>query len=123
MASPHYQNGRFQCLEPIDDIMEPSEDGEGRLAATWKFLFGDKTGLVPAQPMVSRKTELKALPMEEDVVIWMGHSTFYLQLAGHRILIDPVFSAYASSLSSSTRHFLAATSAPPKISRPSTFSC
>lgn len=115
MASPHYQNGRFQCLEPIDDIMEPSEDGESRLSATWKFLFGDKTGLVPSQPILSKKMELTALPLEEDVIIWMGHSTFYLQLAGHRILIDPVFSAYASPLFSSTRHFLAATSAPTDV--------
>ena len=98
MASPHYRNGKFQCIDPIDDIMEPSDDGEGRLSATWKFLFGDKTGLVPAQPMLSRKTDLKALPLEEDVVIWMGHSTFYLHLAGHRILIDPVLSSYASPL-------------------------
>lgn len=98
MASPHYQSGRFQCLEPIDDIMEESEDGEGRLSATWKFLFGEKTGLMPSQPMVSKKTDLKALPIEEDVVVWMGHSTFYLQLAGRRLLIDPVFSAYASPL-------------------------
>ena len=98
MASPHYRNGKFQCIDPIDDIMEPSEDGEGRLSATWKFLFGDKTGLVPAQPMLSRKTDLKALPPEDDVVIWMGHSTFYLHLAGHRILIDPVLSSYASPL-------------------------
>ena len=98
MASPHYRNGKFQCIDPIDDIMEPSDDGEGRLSATWKFLFGDKTGLVPAQPMLSRKTDLKALPPEDDVVIWMGHSTFYLHLAGHRILIDPVLSSYASPL-------------------------
>lgn len=96
-ASPYYQDGQFQCLEPVADIMESSgDDGEGRIMATWKFLFGDKKGLVPEQPMLSRKTDLKSLSREEDIVIWMGHSTFYLQLAGRRILIDPVFSSYAS---------------------------
>lgn len=96
-ASPHYRDGKFQCLEPVDNIMESSEgDGDGRIMATWKFLFGDKTGLVPEQPMLSQKTDLKSLPRDRDLVIWMGHSTFYLQLAGRRILLDPVFSSYAS---------------------------
>lgn len=96
-ASPHYRDGKFQCLEPVDNIMESSEgDGDGRIMATWKFLFGDKTGLVPEQPMLSQKTDLKSLPRDQDLVIWMGHSTFYLQLAGRRILLDPVFSSYAS---------------------------
>jgi len=96
-ASPHYQDGQFVCLEPVGDIMENNDEAhEGRLKATWKFLFGDKTGLVPGQPMLSKKTELQSLPRDEDVVIWMGHSTFYIQLAGRRILLDPVFSSYAS---------------------------
>lgn len=96
-ASPNYRNGQFQCIEPVENIMEDTgEEAEGRFMATWKFLFGDKKGLVPEQPMLSNKTNLKDLPIEEDLVIWMGHSTFYLQLAGRRILMDPVFSSYAS---------------------------
>ena len=96
-ASPHYQDGQFVCLEPVGDIMENNDEAhEGRLKATWKFLFGDKTGLVPGQPMLSKKTELESIPRDKDVVIWMGHSTFYIQLAGRRILLDPVFSSYAS---------------------------
>jgi L-ascorbate metabolism protein UlaG (beta-lactamase superfamily) len=41
---------------------------------------------------------LKALDVNENIIVWMGHSTFYLQLGGRRILTDPVFSNYASPL-------------------------
>lgn len=94
-ASPHYKNGQFQCLEPVENIMEGDEN---RFTAMWKFLFGDKLELSPQQTMLSRKTDLKALDVSENVIVWMGHSTFYLQLGGRRILIDPVFSSYASPL-------------------------
>ncbi len=32
-------------------------------------------------------------------MVWLGHSSWYLQLAGKRILIDPVFSNYAAPFS------------------------
>lgn len=90
--SPHYQNGQFVCLEPV----EVMTGQESTWSATWKFLFGDKTGRTPDQPLPSQKTDLYGLPLEEDLVVWLGHSSFYLQLCGRRILIDPVFSDYAS---------------------------
>jgi L-ascorbate metabolism protein UlaG (beta-lactamase superfamily) len=31
--------------------------------------------------------------------VWLGHSSWYLQLAGKRILIDPVLSNYAAPFS------------------------
>lgn len=96
MASPHYVDGKFQNLVPVE-IMERRE-GSSRFKMMWDFLFGDKKGIVPDTAMVSKKTDLKALDRGEDIVIWMGHSTFYLQLGGYRILIDPVFSSYAAPL-------------------------
>jgi len=46
--------------------------------------------------MVSQKTDIASLRRTDDMTIWMGHSSFYLQLQGYRILIDPVFSSFAS---------------------------
>ena len=93
-ASPHYVNGQFQNLVPVQVMNEKS--GENRLVATAKFLFGDKSELSPREPMLSKKTDLRRLDPARDAVVWMGHSTFFLQLGGRRILIDPVFSSYAS---------------------------
>jgi L-ascorbate metabolism protein UlaG (beta-lactamase superfamily) len=38
------------------------------------------------------KTDLKALDFHQDLAIWLGHSPYFVQLDGQRILIDPVFS-------------------------------
>ena len=95
-ASPHYVNGAFRNLVPVSVMNEDS--GENRWVATAKFIFGDKSLLSPQQPMLSRKTDLKTLDLGRDCVVWMGHSTFFMQLGGRRILIDPVFSPYASPL-------------------------
>ena len=95
-ASPHYVNGQFQNLVPVQVMSKDS--GENRFVATAKFLFGDKSHLSPKEPMLSQKTDLKRLDPSLDAVVWMGHSSFFLQLGGKRILVDPVFSPYASPL-------------------------
>ena len=61
-------------------------------------LSGDKghprpTGLIP-----SIKTDLKTLDPSQDLIVWLGQSSYFVQLAGQRILIDPVFSAYAAPI-------------------------
>ena len=53
----------------------------------------------PQQPLPLVNTDLAGLPSGEDVMVWLGHSSWYLQLAGKRILIDPVFSDYAAPFS------------------------
>jgi hypothetical protein len=96
MASPHFVNGKFENLVPVSIIPEEVDHHENRFTAMWKFLFGDKSALSPSVPLISKKTDLFSLPRDEDIVVWMGHSNFYLQLGGRRILIDPTFHAYAS---------------------------
>lgn len=34
----------------------------------------------------------------DDVVVWLGHSSYYVQLGGKKILIDPVFSISAAPI-------------------------
>lgn len=96
LSSPHYFIDHFECLTPVQVMSENDEDKENRIIATLKFLFGDKTNLAPPHPIPSVKTNLKDLPPNLDCAVWMGHSTIYLQLAGKKILLDPVFSSYAS---------------------------
>ena len=93
--SPHYVHGEFQCLEPVTQIVE---SGGGSFTATLKFLFGDKAGLVPPAAVPNQKTDLQKLDPKQDVVVWLGHSSYYMQLGGYKILIDPVLSDYGSPI-------------------------
>ncbi len=59
----------------------------------------------PKTPVPSVKTDLKALDPDKDIVVWLGHSSYFLQLNGARVLIDPVFSTYAAPFSFANRAF------------------
>ena len=70
--SPHYHDGQFHNQLPTPGFTQPL-------------------------PLVN--TDLAGLPSGQDAMVWLGHSSWYLQLAGKRILIDPVFSNYAAPFS------------------------
>jgi hypothetical protein len=89
--SPNYSDGQFQNLIPTTVLVN-----ENSISAFLKFLFSKKEQQIPNAPIPGIKTDLMALDPTQDIVVWLGHSSYYLQLGGKRILIDPVFSSYAS---------------------------
>jgi L-ascorbate metabolism protein UlaG (beta-lactamase superfamily) len=99
--SPNYHDGTFHNREPIVEVVE----GGTGLGLWFKFLTRDGDGLTPPAPLPVVKTDLKALDPDQDVVIWLGHSSYYVQLGGRTILIDPVFSDHAAPVSFSTKAF------------------
>lgn len=99
--SPHYTDGGFRNLEP-----SPSFTGKGGpVCAMAEYFFAPKKRLKPLQPLPSVKTDLKSLPADRDLLVWLGHSSCYLQLGGKKILVDPVFGDHASPFSFSTKAF------------------
>lgn len=90
--SPNYSDGQFQNLVPTAVLINENNS----ISAFLSFLFSKKEQQRPNAPIPSIKTDLMALDPKQDIVIWLGHSSYYLQLGGKRILIDPVFSSYAS---------------------------
>lgn len=92
-ASPNYRDGEFRNLEPIPTS---TSNKAGVVASLFRALTAEKDRPRPDAPIPSVKTNLTGLDRYEDLVIWLGHSSFYLQLAGHAILIDPVFSDNAA---------------------------
>lgn len=90
--SAHYRDGEFKNQHPT----ELMTSDKGRFRILWEMLFSKRpAGLYPAAPVPAVKSDLKKLPKEADVLVWFGHSSYLLQLAGRRILVDPVF--YAAS--------------------------
>ena len=87
--SPNYVDGEFRNL--IDTPMFTSE--KSFVQVLLENLSSTGAQLRPGGPVPSIKTDLHGLDPDLDVIIWLGHSSFYVQLGGKRLLIDPVFSA------------------------------
>lgn len=85
--SPHYRDGQFRNLH--ETVMMTSD--KGRVGTMIDFLFQKTEGLRPEKAVPAVRTDLRAIPAEENVVVWFGHSSYLIQTDGKRILVDPVF--------------------------------
>ena len=53
----------------------------------------------------SKKTNLLTLDPAKDVLVWFGHSSYFMQIDGKTMLVDPVFSGHASPFSFMVKSF------------------
>lgn len=99
--SPNYKNGAFRnrSLTPV------FSNGASYLSISKEMLFGKKERVTPTDGLPSIKTDLLHLDANKDILIWFGHSSYFIQTDGKRILVDPVFSGYASPFSFSIKAF------------------
>ena len=71
-ASPQYREGKFHNTLPT-----PGYNGDkNMLVATWEFLTKKTENARPAQPLPLVKTDLASLPLEQDTLVWLGHSSW-----------------------------------------------
>ncbi len=99
--SPHFKDGKFQNQTHTPDLAE----GVSYYQVMKEFFFGKSSRNVPTVVLPSQKADLLALPKDEDVLVWFGHSSYFIQLDGKRILVDPVFSGSASPVKFTTPSF------------------
>lgn len=100
-ASPNYTGGEFKNTVPTPNLIE----GQSTLKIMWNGLFAEKVRLRPQEPLPTMKPDLASLDPADDVFIWLGHSSYFIQLGGKRILVDPVFSDHGAPFSSFNRTF------------------
>lgn len=100
-SSPHYVNGEFRNTVATKPLL----DGQSTPKILWDDMFADRPRLRPDAPLPTVRTNLKGLDVNEDLLIWLGHSSYYIQLAGQRILVDPVFSGYGAPFSMFNKTF------------------
>ncbi|HEY0898034.1 MAG TPA: MBL fold metallo-hydrolase [Sphingobacteriaceae bacterium] len=62
------------------------------------FLFRPKS-VSPSGRITTQKVDLKSLYSDKPALIWFGHSSYLIHYKGKNILVDPVFSGYASPFS------------------------
>ena len=88
--SPNYKNGAFINLN-----FTPQITGDGGFLKIMKDMFNAKNRR-PHDIIPSVKTDLLNLDKNEDILVWFGHSSYFVQIDGKRFLVDPVFSGNAS---------------------------
>jgi len=90
--SPNYSDGQFHNLHPTP---VNTAEKQSFLKMMNKFLFDKTPNLRPDSALMVVKTDLKHLDKNQNLIVWFGHSSYYLQLDGVSYLVDPVF--YAAS--------------------------
>ncbi|WEK71090.1 MAG: MBL fold metallo-hydrolase [Candidatus Chryseobacterium colombiense] len=91
--SKHFKDKQFQNLSHTPSLAE----GYSMPKVLYDFFFKKKTPfLKPSKKLPSIHTDLKNLPKDQDVFIWIGHSSYFIQTDGVSFLIDPVLSLYGS---------------------------
>ncbi|GHV38261.1 MBL fold metallo-hydrolase [Spirochaetia bacterium] len=84
--SDHYRDGQFQNISP--PIQEtPKKPG---MVNFFKVLFSKSKNVRPKNSLPAIKTDLSSLDRTQDILLWLGHSSVFIQIDGVRFLIDPV---------------------------------
>jgi L-ascorbate metabolism protein UlaG (beta-lactamase superfamily) len=104
IASPNWRDGAFCNLEPLRSPAIPRR--ESRLKTWWRFLLADQSELGPKEPLKTDRSGISRWnEVGDDFVSWLGHSSVFMRIGGKNILIDPVFSPYASPVPFINRSF------------------
>jgi L-ascorbate metabolism protein UlaG (beta-lactamase superfamily) len=99
--SPQYKKDQFenQSFTPM------MTEGVNYATITWDFFFSKPKYSNPPKPIPSVKTDLKKLDPKVDVLVWFGHSSYFMQIDGKTFLVDPVLSGLASPVPYTTTSF------------------
>jgi L-ascorbate metabolism protein UlaG (beta-lactamase superfamily) len=93
--SPHYKNEAFQNLS-YTPVMTKEANYFEIMA---NFIFNKNKRNKPLDSIPSIKTNLLNLDSTKDILVWFGHSSYFMQIDGKTILVDPVFSGSAGPFS------------------------
>ena len=101
LTSPNFREGKFQNLHYTPDLTE----GVSYYAVMKEFFFQKSKRAKPPGMIPSQKTNLHTLDPDKNILVWFGHSSYFMQVDGKKILVDPVFSGAASPVKFTTRSF------------------
>jgi len=93
LADPNYVNGSFQNLS-----VTPVKPDDVSYFTIIRSLLKKNKDTTPSYVLPSVKPDFNT-GRSGTKIIWFGHSSYYLQAAGLKILVDPVFSKSTSPFS------------------------
>lgn len=100
-SSPNYRNGQFQNLNDTPQLT----GNVSMFTIMRQFFFNKDKRNKPSVVLPSKKTDLFQLDASENVIVWFGHSSYFMQLEGKKFLVDPVLSGHASPIRFTTKSF------------------
>lgn len=100
-ASPNYKDGKFQNLSKTPTLAE----GHNFFTIIYDNYIKRNPRQIPKSKIPSVETDLLNLPPDADILVWFGHSSYFMQLDGKRFLVDPVFSGNASPVPGTAKAF------------------
>ncbi|MBC7829781.1 MAG: MBL fold metallo-hydrolase [Chitinophagaceae bacterium] len=99
--SPYYKDGQFRNLSKTPALTE----GASYYGVMKEFFFGRNKRGTPSAVLPSKTIDLLHLDRDKDILVWFGHSSYFMQIDGKKILVDPVLSGSASPIKFTTRSF------------------
>ncbi|MDR0695538.1 MAG: MBL fold metallo-hydrolase [Holosporales bacterium] len=94
-SSKNYMDGQFRNMYVVTARAPVHKLG------AYKAIFSVLSKLIVQQDIgqiPSMKTNLMSLKKTDDVLVWFGHSSYFIQLEGKRIIVDPVLSSISSPI-------------------------
>ncbi len=99
--SNNFKDGKFQNINFTPELSE----GYSTFGVMYNQFFKKSPRRSPVDKIPSIKTNLLELNLNDNVLIWFGHSSYFMQIDGKRILVDPVFSGNASPIPGTIKSF------------------
>lgn len=98
--SPNYKKDGFENLSETPMMLQDTSYYE-----LIKKTLNRNPDVKPPSKLPSVKTDLKNIVSDKPVIVWFGHSSYFIRLDNKNILIDPVFSGNASPVSFMVKAF------------------
>ncbi|WP_114748555.1 MBL fold metallo-hydrolase [Pleomorphovibrio marinus] len=99
--SPQFKNGKFENFSHTPTLTE----GFTMTGIIYNQFFKSHPNTEPKDIIPSIKTDLHNLDLQENILVWFGHSSYFMQMEGKRFLVDPVLSGNASPVPGSIKAF------------------
>ena len=105
-TSQHYNVEKKQFENRLPNVMEAMNRRVYSMDSFKAWMDGPEQGRPPG-PLPTQQADIEAFSAPDGSlkIIWLGHSSFLLNMAGRIILVDPIFSQAASPVSLFVRRF------------------
>ncbi len=90
----NYKDGSFKNIE--ETSVNPNNVSMFKMM---KDMRNRPKSVNPSKKIPFVKTNLNGIELEKPAFVWFGHSSYFLKIKDYTILVDPVFSGYASPVS------------------------